>query len=181
MPTIEISEQTFKRLQELARPLVDTPDSVIERLLILRPSSDKPQPLETRNGGGSEFDPATPPDLTFAKLRSARFGEKNVERPNWAELVRTALGVGLSHLGFEELRASSDANIVKGPKTGEGYNYIAHLGISLQGEDAQDCWRIAFRLARKLSLPIAVVFEWRDKDGAAYPGRVGTMTWTTQE
>jgi len=33
MPTIEISEQTFLELQELAEPLVDTTDSVIRRLL----------------------------------------------------------------------------------------------------------------------------------------------------
>lgn len=30
---IEISETTFKRLQKLANPLVDTPDSIISRLI----------------------------------------------------------------------------------------------------------------------------------------------------
>ena len=33
MPTIEITEDTFKGLQMLAQPLVDTADSVIARLV----------------------------------------------------------------------------------------------------------------------------------------------------
>jgi len=33
MPTIELSQQTFDRLKDLAEPLVDTPDTVIHKLL----------------------------------------------------------------------------------------------------------------------------------------------------
>ena len=33
MPTIELSETTFDRLKELAEPLVDTPETVISRLV----------------------------------------------------------------------------------------------------------------------------------------------------
>ena len=33
MPTIELSQQTFDRLKELAEPLVDTPDTVVHKLL----------------------------------------------------------------------------------------------------------------------------------------------------
>jgi hypothetical protein len=44
MPTIEISERTFTELQKLAQPLVDTPDSVIQRLLQTSPGSPGPEP-----------------------------------------------------------------------------------------------------------------------------------------
>lgn len=33
MPTIQVAEQTFTDLQRLAEPLVDTPDTVIQRLI----------------------------------------------------------------------------------------------------------------------------------------------------
>jgi hypothetical protein len=50
----------------------------------------------------------------------------------------------------------------------------------VQGVDAHDAWRIAYGLARKLSLPVEVIFEWRDKEGAAHPGEIGTIGWTPQ-
>lgn len=182
MPHIEIGEGTFRRLQALARPLVDTAGSVIDRLIDSYEAANSSTPglavTNASNDLARAFDPANPPTLTFTKLRKATLGNKAIERPSWAELIRTSLEIGLTRLGFEELRASTDANIVKGQRAGDGYSYVPNLDISLQGEDAQDCWRIAFGLARKLTSPIDVVFEWRDKDGAAFPGQVGSMRWS---
>ena len=45
MPTIEISEQTFKRLQNRARPIIDSTDDVINNIL----DELEYQPDETRN------------------------------------------------------------------------------------------------------------------------------------
>jgi len=47
MPVIRISDDLFRRLQKLATPLVDTPASVIERLLDLHPrQTSSPVPVE---------------------------------------------------------------------------------------------------------------------------------------
>jgi hypothetical protein len=72
----------------------------------------------------------------------------------------------------------TDARMVKGAKSDEGYSPLPEYGISVQGVDAHDAWRIAFGLARKLSLPLEVIFEWRDKERAAYPGEIGRMAWS---
>lgn len=180
MPQIEVSDKNFRRLQSLAQPLIDTVNTVIDRLIDSYERSNaitdvaRPQKVTVPM---TEFDPASPPPLTHTKLRSAMFGGIEIDRPKWADVVRTALEVGIGRLGFDNLRTSTDANIVKGKKTSDGYSYLPKLDVSVQGEDAQDCWRIAFDLAKKINVPLNVSFEWRDKEGAANPGQMGKLTW----
>lgn len=182
MPNIELSEATFKRLQALARPLIDTPSTVIDRLL--DHYAEAGEGASATNGGKDpvamiRFDPAEVPSLTHTKLRKASFGGRELVRPNWNELVRSAIDAGLERLkSVDELLRVTDARIVKGTKTDEGFSPMASRGISVQGVDAHDAWRIAYGLARKLSLPIEVIFEWRDKEGAAHPGEIGTIGWS---
>jgi hypothetical protein len=183
VPTVEISEATFKRLQAHARPLVDTTDSVLDRLL------DHFEDAQPRNPAAADaatdrvtvirYTPADLPSLTHTKLRKARFGDRELDRPNWNELVRTAIETGLDRLGsVEELLRITDSRIVKGTKTDEGFSPLGTCGISVQGVDAHDAWRNTLGLARKLGLPVEVVFQWRDKEGAAHPGEIGSVEWT---
>lgn len=175
MPQIEVSQQTFERLQALARPLIDSSDAVISRLIDFRIAATTQD--DNFPGPELEFPPDSPPTLTFTKLREAAFANQKIQRPTWAELVRVSIEFGMIRFGFEHLQKITDANITRGRRDGDGYAYIPHLDISLQGEDAPDCWRIAFALARKLSVPILVHFEWRDKEGAAHPGKTGRLDW----
>ncbi|HET6375034.1 MAG TPA: hypothetical protein VFF88_03210 [Methylocella sp.] len=186
MPSVDLSEATFKRLQALAKPLIDTPDSVIDRLLDHYEDAGPGRSSPAVNGGKDpaamiRLDPAQVPSLTHTKLRKASFGGRELARPNWNELVRTAIEAGLERFGSaDELMRMTDARIVKGAKTDEGFSPLAGRGISVQGVDALDAWRIAYGLARKLSVPIEVIFEWRDKEGAAHPGEIGTIVWSPQ-
>ena len=185
MPSVDLSEATFKRLQALAKPLIDTPDSVIDRLLDHYEDAGQGRPSPAANGKDPadviRFDAAEVPSLTHAKLRKASFGGRDLSRPNWNELVRTAVEAGLERFkSADELMRMTDARIVKGAKTDEGFSPLGGRGISVQGVDAHDAWRIAYGLARKLSLPIEVIFEWRDKEGAAHPGEIGAIGWTPQ-
>jgi hypothetical protein len=184
MPSIEISEETFRRLQTHAKPLLDTTDSVLRRLL---DHFEGEQPDEPSTSDVAEpaalirFDPAQLPSLRHSKLRKAEFGGRELARPNWNELVRTAIEAGLDKVGaIDELLRITDARIVKGAKTDEGFSPLGSRGISVQGVDAQDAWRITFGLARKLALPVEIVFQWRDKEGAAHPGEVGAVGWAPQ-
>src|SRR5436309_3278221 len=51
MPTIELSQATFSRLQKLAQPFVDTPEDVIRRLLegIGSHNGEDPETIEGRD------------------------------------------------------------------------------------------------------------------------------------
>ena len=59
MRTIEIQESTFKRLQQHARPLVDTADTVIERALDALASTVQNVPYDPT------FEPPTTPTDTM--------------------------------------------------------------------------------------------------------------------
>jgi hypothetical protein len=50
MPTIRIDDEVFEALKKLAEPLVDTPNSVLRRLLDLktRTAAPKPAPLKAK-------------------------------------------------------------------------------------------------------------------------------------
>lgn len=50
----------------------------------------------------------------------------------------------------------------------------------MQGVDAHDAWRITYGVVRNPSMPVEVVFHWRDKEGAALPGEIGAVEWTLQ-
>lgn len=179
---VEISDSTFRRLQAIARPLIDTPSSVIDALVEHYETTKPNGSVGTTSKGAPasrrSFDPGNPPPLTHTKLLSASFGSVEIDRPKWNELVRKSLELAFAKANdFDEVRRISGANIIKGLKTDEGYSPLGTLGVSVQGVDAHDAWRIAYSIAKKLGVSIEIGFEWRDKEGAAYPGEVGTIAW----
>src|SRR6476660_1779217 len=91
MPVIRISEQTFERLQNLAKPFVDTPASVIERLLDLgesqRATGSKIPPARPAPDV-KRYDPDNPPSLTHTKVLATEFD--GVKAEHWNDLVDTA-------------------------------------------------------------------------------------------
>ena len=57
----------------------------------------------------------------------------------------------------------------------EGFKYHPALGISVQGQSAQDCWKEVDRLARKWRIPVTVEFRWRQNPKAQHPGKTGVL------
>ena len=49
------------------------------------------------------------------------------------------------------------------------------------GGDALDAWRIVLGIARNLAVPVKVVLECRNKEGAAHPGELGEIGWAPSE
>lgn len=47
--------------------------------------------------------------------------------------------------------------------------------------DANQSWQHTLRLAKKLSLPVQVRFEWHDKEAAAHPGKRARVAWEPAE
>lgn len=179
MPTIEISDADFRRLQQIAEPLVDSPADVCRRLLDLwfqqQPStSPPPAPPDAEIHVYRESDlPALAKKkaLLHTKLLAGRFGGSKPDKQNWDAMVRLALVTVIDqHKTVEELRRISGANVVSGLKADEGYKPVQGYGFSYQGVSAPDAVDIVLRCARSLKQAVYLEFEWRDKAAAYRPG-----------
>ena len=78
-PSVELSPQTFARLQAHAVPLVDSIESVINRIVdYYEAKSGKPVP--TSEGDDSknvrQFTPATPPSLKHTQVLTVEFSSE---------------------------------------------------------------------------------------------------------
>ncbi|RYD85660.1 MAG: hypothetical protein EOP84_01770 [Verrucomicrobiaceae bacterium] len=180
---IELPEALFKRLQRYAVPFVDTPVSVIERIVDF---------YEARNGETSDsatvsvhrsqsvdsikkYDPMRPPDL-FHTTVFGEFGGTKFSK--WNDLLKIAhLQAFKKAESFEELKRVTHAQIKMGEHTTSGYRPLPEIGISLQGADANHSWVRALRLAQYLQVPLTAEVEWRHNDGAAFPGQRGVLSW----
>ena len=61
-------------------------------------------------------------------------------------------------------------NRVVGSKTNNGYRFIPSAGVSVQGQDANSCWKAVAHIANKLNVRVKVFWKWY----AAKPGETGT-------
>lgn len=180
MPTIEIPDADFRRLQQIAEPFVDSPADVCRRLLDFWFEQHKALASPTNTAQAPEihiYRDADLPALTkkkallHTKLLAGRFGEKRPDKQNWDAIVRLALlTVVEQHQSIDELRRLSGANVVSGAKTDEGYKPVEGYGFSYQGVSAQDAVDIVVRCARALKQPVYMEFAWRDKAAAYRPG-----------
>jgi hypothetical protein len=182
VPSVELSPQTFARLQAHAVPLVDSIETVINRLADFYESNNGTAASTPRVGPASKsrrFSPLTPPDLKHTKVLSVEFCGKRLDRAQetWNGLLLTAIreakAKAKSPANFKNLVV---VNFVDGEKSDEGFRYLPDIGISVQGQDANYSWRGACHIAQQLSLPLQVTFAWRQKDGAAFPGEIGQMS-----
>jgi hypothetical protein len=180
---IQIPRQLFERLQKHATPLVDTPATVIARWADyfdqtpqqIRNGSDNMQPPDHVRDGAREFDPTRPPDL-FHTLVSGEFD--GVRFSKWNDLMRIAhVRAFRKSESFESLRDVTQANIRRGSHNDSGYRYVPEIDLSIQNVDANHAWQHSLRLARYLGAPITVFVEWRHKQGAAFPGQRGALSW----
>ena len=192
MTTLEIPESLFKRLQNLAVPLVDTHITVLERILDdyeSRKNAGAGQPSETPeerllkqifSESPQVFNSDAPPDLRHADVRVARFANRTAL--GWNKLVHEAHLEALSRLGsIEALRSATKSNFMVGRASSEdtkkGYRHVPGANISIQNVDATHAWSNTLRLARHLRVKVEVEFEWKQKADAVHPGRRGRMEW----
>jgi hypothetical protein len=181
-PSVELSPQTFARLQAHAVPLVDSIESVINRIVdYYEAKGGKPVSASERDGSENvrQFTPATPPSLKHTKVLTVEFCGKTLEhsQAKWNGLlvaaVREAKARAKSPSAFKRLVI---VNFVDGQKTDEGYRFLSDVGISVQGQDADASWRAACHIAQHLGCQLQVTFAWRQKEGAAFPGTIGQFS-----
>ena len=187
-PVIRISDDTFALLQEVAKPLVDTPDTAINRVLnayLKKPKIQTPPMIgggarRVPVGGGEGFDPSNPPDLTHSSFLSGSVDGVPVEK--WNYLVLQAHEAALKRLNGNvmQLTKLSAPHITQGRNTDKGFHSARNGQFSVQAVDANKAWKLAVDLARQLDIEIYAEFRWQQKPTAAYPGRVGSLSWIPQ-
>lgn len=180
MVLVDIPDPLFKRLEKHANFVDNTPVAVIQRAVdaldALRNGTAAPQMLEAKGRVLVSHQALRPPDLTFTKVIGALFNDVVVKPANWSRLLDTAVTYAAKKIGdFDRLRRILTVNVAKGEKTDEGYHYLSAVGLSVQGQDANDAWRCVMMIAKNLKCSVEVSFLWRNKEGAAHPGEPGTM------
>jgi hypothetical protein len=185
--TITISDENFRKIQDLAEPLVDSVDSVLARILAAYPMAQNRRDISESTGFLSAtlpgptsiehtYDPFNSPDLTHTKVTFATVGGKSLGSPNWNSVLDEIIRVAVQKLGdLGAIRNVVRANIVEGQKTTEGYHLLTGTRFSVQGQSANDAWRYIAHIARELQIGVQVRYFWRDKEGAFRPGESGVF------
>ena len=178
MPDIPIEQSTFERLQQHARPLVDTTDTVVNRALdALEHRVGHPVPGDGPSVAVRQIDPRNLPNLTHTKVLDASLDGKLVVKPKWNLLLDRVLIRAMKQLAnLDELRKHCPANMVQGRKEDEGYRYLAGIDVSVQGLAANDASRALVAAAQSLRIELEITFMWRPKEDAAYPGEKARLT-----
>ena len=150
MPVIRISDSTFRALQDMAIPLAGTPGAVIDRLVTeqLAREGKADAALAKRYKGQRSFDPSKPPGLTHTKVLSASVDGKELPRARWSALLIAVIDA-VRRRGHSGKALIAELNVAA--KTGEhadqGFQHYPALGLSVQGQLAQDAWKETARLA----------------------------------
>lgn len=178
MPVIRVSDTTYRLLQKHAIPLEDNNDSMVYKAIKFFDQHHTPvsnQPIANEH----KIDANSQPDLRHTKILDAHFN--NVKIKNWNGLLKEALIQAWQKAeDFNALRRMTTANIVQGKRSDSGYAYIPEIDISVQGIDSTSAWRLSKEIAQKLNVSLSVDFIWRDKKGAAHPGKNGQLNWLSK-
>lgn len=180
MPTIEISQKDFARLQALATPFIDTPATVISRLLDGVADNVAGTPASSTRAGslaGNFYYGKDLPPLRHTKFLSGEFDGEMPKKNQWNSMVEVGLIKAFAASGGDprKIHAWCGANLVAGRKEEEGYAYLPDHGFSYQRVSAEDAGKILVRLAEFLRADLEIDFEWRDKEGAFRPMERGRI------
>jgi hypothetical protein len=179
---IEISNSTFMRLQRLASPLEDTPDSVIVRLIdYCEGANFNPAIAYTAYSQNptKTFDCGNAPKLTHTKVVNAKINGRTLgNKSNWNNLLSESVIFAAGYCKTEEdLRRAIIVNFVKGRRVDKGYRFLPKVDISIQGQSAGDAWKAIWHIVKRFDVPVEVDFVWHNKPEAAHPGEAGRFIW----
>ena len=181
MPVVRLNDASFADLKTLAIWLgTDTPSQTIDAVVALAMDKlDLERDVEQSAAASNadkvlEFEAA--PGLAFTRVLGATVEGQALPKANWASLLLAVIASVKSRgLSTDELVKVLDVPASRSKLSTQGYTYHQHLGISVQGQSAQDAWKEAERLAAKYHVPISVHFQWRNNPKAERPGREGRL------
>ncbi|WP_156419629.1 MULTISPECIES: T4SS efffector SepA family protein [unclassified Sphingopyxis] len=176
MHTHTFSSATFLRLQEHAKPFVDSIDDVVERALDALEKISAP-PEKLKDSDTLTFDPIKAPSLKYTTLKSASVnGEVFKSHFFWNSVLEAVIceaAKGGASAG--EISSSMQTPTAQHASDGPGYKFIPEAGISFQQLNSDRAWAETARVARKFGVNVKVQWFWQDKPQAFAPEKVGEM------
>ena len=188
MPQINISQSLFAKLQAMAEPFVDTPETAITKAVEFYLSNNKiahkPASGVGVQGVGEPalmiFQPDAPPDLTFTRPLSIELEGTRLPKAKlyWNPLLFEVVRLAASKTtNVDQLKQMLLCNYVDGEGEQKlGYHFVPEAKLSVQGQSANPAWKTIAHLAKTLGLKLEVTFIWEDKPDAAYPTKTARMT-----
>ena len=182
MPVIRLNDATFVDLKTISTWLgTKTPSETVDvivrekmEMLDLERDIDNGALINDNNQSDMVFEKA--PGLSFTRILSASVNNGKPEKINWAGLLMKVIGVlKAKGLSGEKLVTELQIPAKVTEYTMDGYKFQPDLGISIQGQSAQDAWKEISRLAQKYNIPVEVRFQWRDNDKAQHQGKIGVI------
>ncbi|HEV7602974.1 MAG TPA: hypothetical protein VGO49_22290 [Bradyrhizobium sp.] len=171
-PQVNLEASTIERMKAYAEPLVDTLDTVILRGLdaIDMLSAKAKSPNAER-----VFNPASPPNLSYTTVKSIVWKGKRLPPAEayWNPLMLIVIRESIKHMTKEQARILILCNKVTGRKEDNGYKYVEEIGLSIQGQDANNAWKTTYNILKAIKVPVEVIFAWQDNPKAVSPGAVG--------
>lgn len=184
---IEISAELFSRLQKLAEPFVDTPESVIERAIsnlekqnvmpqVRKPPKSSPEPKGMSSVKSFEFYSLDElPAVKHTRPTKAIIDGIECTENTWNGLNHWVHTRAAVMIGVDELLLVSKANIARGIRDEKGFDYLPKIGCSIQRSDAATTIRQICHLAEALDFKMSIFFEWKTHEEAQYPGQSASL------
>lgn len=182
MPVVRLNDATFVDLKSISTWIGSTTPSetivhlVQEKMAALDLERDVAPNTGEPDGSEDHLTFDKTPGLSFTKVLSARVNGEPLRKPNWAGVMLAVIGA-LKDKGLSGQALVSELQVPAKSAAYEedGFRYHTDLGISVQGQSAQDAWKEASRIADKHHIPVDVTFQWRENDKAQHPGRTGVL------
>ncbi len=165
---IEISDWAYEAISAMMSK-DDTAASVISRLVKAKlPLEDMGADTRSHNTE-LNFHLAGVPDLSFTNVISVKLNGQKIATNKWNSVRNEVIKLGLKE--NINLADVSSIGMIKGEKTDGGYKFYEQMGISIQGQSANDCWKACSDICSLIDATIEVLVQWRDNEKAAYPGQ----------
>ncbi|MEO4045360.1 hypothetical protein AAFN47_27525 [Hoeflea sp. CAU 1731] len=182
MPVVRLNDATFVDLKSISTWIgTGTPSETIvqlvrEKMAALDLERDVEPGPEAHEGATDHMTFDKAPGLSFTKILSAKVDGVSLRKPNWAGVLLAAIGA-LKEKGFtgQQLVGQLQVPAKSSEYEDDGFRFHSDLGISVQGQSAQDAWREIARIADKHHIPVEITFQWRENEKAQHPGRTGVL------
>jgi hypothetical protein len=189
MPVVRVNDATFVDLKSVATWLgTETPSQTIDSLVrekmeqlglerddVCEENVEREASGAIADDGEMEFRSA--PGLSFTRVLDASVSGEALGKANWSGVLLKMITATKKKSGMDAKALSRELQIPSKPfeYSSEGYRYLPELGVSIQGQSAQDAWKEIHRLADKHDIAVEVRFQWRENDKAQYPGKIGVL------